>query len=476
MDQIDQIIADIAAYVAGPVVENADAVSTARMCLMDSLGCAAAATHFPACKRLMGPIVSETEVTNGARVPFTGFVLDPVKAAFDTGIAIRWLDYNDTWLAAEWGHPSDNFGAILATSDHLSRVRVASGLEPITMRRVLDSAVKAYEVQGVLSLDNAFNRVGIDHVLLVKVASSAIATKLLGGTEQQIAFAISQAFLEATLRTYRHAPNTGSRKSWAAGDATSRGVRLALMTLDGEKGYPTALSAASWGFQTTWFGGRDVTLNRPLGAYVIENILFKVTFPVEFHAQTAVEAALTLHPEARCRLDEIERITIGTNSPALRIIDKKGSLMNPADRDHCIQYAVAVALIFGDLTADSYEDVFAADPRIDALRARMVVSEIPDYSRDYLDPEKRSIANALQLHFKDGTSTARVEVIYPLGHRRRRGEALPRLRQKFISNLDGVLPRDRVDVVIDLFDDYSKFDRMPVNEFIDLLVQSGDQS
>ncbi len=474
MDPIDQIIADIAVYVAGPTVENTDAVTTARMCLMDSLGCAAAATRFPACKRLMGPIVSNTEVTNGARVPFTRFVLDPVKAAFDTGIAIRWLDYNDTWLAAEWGHPSDNFGAILATSDHLSRVRVASGLEPITMRRVLDLAIKAYEVQGVLALDNAFNRVGIDHVLLVKVASSAIATELLGGTEQQIAYSISQAFLEATLRTYRHAPNTGSRKSWAAGDATSRGVRLALMTLDGEKGYPTALSAPGWGFQTTWFGGRPVTLNRQLGAYVIENILFKVDFPAEFHAQTAVEAALMLHPEALRRLNEIEKITIGTTSPARRIIDKTGPLMNPADRDHCIQYAVAAALIFGDLTAESYEDVFAADPRIDALRSRMVVSEIPEYSHDYLDPEKRSIANALQLHFRDGTSTDRIEVIYPIGHRRRRDEALPRLRQKFIGNLEGVLTRDRVDVVMDLFDDCSKLDRMPVNEFIDLLVESGD--
>lgn len=467
----DDLLVGIADYVGDYRVESEEAYDSARLCLMDSIGCALLALGYPECVKLLGPSVKGTTVPNGARVPGTPFELDPVKAAFDTGAAIRWLDYNDTWLAAEWGHPSDNLGAILALCDHLSRKRVAEGKGPLLVGDVLTAAIKAHEIQGVLALDNAFNRLGLDHVLLVRIASTAVATGLLGGDKAQIIDAVSNAFLDGgTLRAYRHAPNTGSRKSWAAGDATSRGVRLAMMAVEGEMGYPSALSARGWGFQDALFGGKPVKLARPFDSYVMENVLFKVSFPAEFHAQTAVEAAIELHPVVRDRLGEIESVTITTQESAKRIIDKTGPLHNPADRDHCIQYMVAIGLIFGELTADHYEDAVAADPRIDALREKTTVVEDERYSRDYLDPEKRSIANAVQVSFNDGTSTEKVEVEYPVGHRRRREESIPLLEQKFADNLRTRLPARRREEVLALCTDRKLLGDTPVNEFMRMLT------
>jgi 2-methylcitrate dehydratase len=467
----DELLTEIVEYVGNYTVESGEAYETARYCLMDALGCALSALGHPECAKHLGPQVPGTTVPSGARVPGTQFELDPVKAAFDIGCALRWLDYNDTWLAAEWGHPSDNLGAILAVSDHLSRRRLAEGRQPLHVRDVLTALIKAYEIQGVLSLDNSLNRAGLDHVLFVRVASTAVATSLLGGNVGQITDALSNAFLDGgALRTYRHAPNTGSRKSWAAGDATSRAVRLAMMTVGGEMGYPSALSARRWGFQEVLFGGRPLTLGRSLGSYVVENVLFKVSFPVEFHAQTAVEAAIELYPEVRGRLDEIESVEITTQESAKKIIDKTGALYNPADRDHCLQYATAVGLIFGELTAESYEDLFAADPRIDALRDRMMVVEDESYSRDYLDPEKRSIANAIQVSFADGTRTAKVEIEYPLGHRLRRSESKPLLERKFSDNLRTRLPARRAEAVESLLGDEERLERTPVPEFMNLFV------
>ena len=432
MTDRDPVIEAIAEYAAGPDVGGDLALDTARLCLIDSIGCALLALNYPACTKLLGPYVPGSQAQGGARVPGTNLELDPVKAAFDIGAAIRWLDFNDTWLAAEWGHPSDNYGGILAAAQFVNR---SEGSEQVTVRDVLASAIKAYEIQGVLALDNAFNRVGIDHVLLVKIASAAVLTSMLGGGREQVFNAVSNAWLEATLRTYRQAPNTGSRKSWAAGDATSRGMKLALMAMAGEMGYDTALSAPGWGFESVWFGENAVTIARPFDSYVMENILFKISFPAEFHAQTAVEAALDLYEEVGHRIDEVETVKITTQEPAMRIIKKEGPLTNPADRDHCLQYMVAVPLIKGELVADDYEDDAAADPRIDALRARMQVVENPRYTRDYLDPEKRSIANAVQVFFAGGESTREVAVEYPIGHRRRRDEGIPLLWSKFESNL-----------------------------------------
>lgn len=467
----DQVLADIADYVAGYQITSELARATARLCLMDSLGCALEALGYPACAKLLGPIVPGTIVPGGARVPGTRFQLDPVKAAFDIGSAIRWLDFNDTWLAAEWGHPSDNLGGILAAADHLSRARVAQGQQPLVVRDVLTAMIKAHEIQGVLALENSFNRVGLDHVVLVKVASAAVVTGLLGGARAQIIDAVSQAWVDGqSLRTYRHAPNTGSRKSWAAGDATSRGVLLALITLRGEMGYPSVLTAPTWGFYDVLLGGRPLEIGRPYGSYVMENVLFKIAFPAEFHAQTAVECALKLHPHVRDRLDEVERIVLTTQEPAVRIIDKTGPLRNPADRDHCLQYAVAVALIFGELTARHYEDDVAADPRIDALRARMAVVQDPGYSRDYLDPEKRSIANAVQVRFRDGSTTEKVEIHYPLGHRRRREEGTPLLEAKFRTNLGRRFPPRQQDAIVALFRDAERLEATPVHELLDLFV------
>ena len=472
MQATDAVIAEIAEYAISYEPESELAIDTARLCLMDSIGCALLALNYPACTRLLGPDVPGTVVPDGSRVPGTGFQLDPVKAAFDTGAAIRWLDFNDTWLAAEWGHPSDNFGAILAISDHMSRKSRSEGDLPIDLRQVLTAAVKAYEIQGVLALQNSFNRVGIDHVLLVKVASAAAVTAMLGGDRAQVESAVSNAWLDATLRTYRHAPNTGSRKSWAAGDALARAVRFGLSAMTGEMGYPSALTAPDWGFQDAWFGGEEVTLARPLGSYVMENILFKVSFPAEFHAQTAVEAAFVLHNEVVERLDEVKSITITTQESALRIIDKTGPLNNPADRDHCIQYMTAIGLLNGALTADDYEDGVAADPRIDQLREKMVVEHDQRFSDDYLDPDKRSIANALQVMFTDGTSTEKVVIEYPLGHRRRRDEAKPVLVEKFRSNAATRLDDTKVQRLVESFGDQSALESMAIDELMDLLVPS----
>ncbi len=469
----DDVLVQIADYVCGPDDWSAEALDTARWCLLDSIGCALLALKYPACARLLGPVVPGTAVPYGARVPGTSHVLDPVKAAFDIGAAIRWLDFNDTWLAAEWGHPSDNFGALLAVADWASRRAVASAPGPGTARRftvrdVLSYAIKAYEVQGVLALENAFNRVGIDHVLLVKVASTAVATRMLGGTREQVIDGVSNAWLEATLRTYRHAPNTGSRKSWAAGDATSRGVWLALQTLRGEMGYPSALTAPKWGLQDVWFKGQPVRLARPLASYVMENVLFKISYPAEFHAQTAVEAAVKLHPVVKGRLQDVDRVTISTQEPAVRIISKTGPLNNPADRDHCLQYMTAVGLLFGDLTADHYEDDAAADLRIDTLRAKMTVVEDARYTKEYYEADRRSIANAVQVHFKDGSSTEKVEVEYPLGHRRRRAEGIPLLEAKFRENVAGHYPGAQASRLMEACLDSARLDAMPADQFMGL--------
>ena len=430
----DQIIVDIAKYANEYEINNDEALDTARYCLMDTLGCGLEALSYSACTKLLGPIVPGTIVPNGAKVPGTNYQLDPINAAFNIGAMIRWLDFNDTWLAAEWGHPSDNLGGILAVADWLSRTRIAEGQSPILMKDVLIAMIKAHEIQGVLALENSFNRVGLDHVLLVKVASTAVVTKMLGATYEQIIDAVSNAWLDGqSLRTYRHAPNTGSRKSWAAGDATSRAVRLALMVMKGEMGYPSALSAKTWGFYDVLFKGKPFEFTQAYGSYVMENILFKISFPAEFHAQTAVECALALHPnnidliDTLEKIDGIDRIEITTHESAIRIIDKTGPLNNPADRDHCIQYMTAIGLLKGNLTAQDYEDEMANDPRVDALREKMTCIEKPEYSKDYLDPDKRSIANAIQIFYKDGSSSKQVAVEYPIGHRRRRSEGIPEL-------------------------------------------------
>jgi 2-methylcitrate dehydratase len=467
----DREMADIADYVINYIVDSEEAYDTALYSMMDALGCGFLALRYPECSKLLGPVVPETIVPNGARVPGTRYVLDPIKAAFDIGTIIRWLDYNDTWLAAEWGHPSDNLGGILAVADFISQQRLAKGREPLVMRDVLTGMIKAHEIQGCLALENSFNRVGIDHVVLVKVASAAVAAGMLGGSREEIVNAVSQAWIDGqSLRTYRHAPNTGSRKSWAAGDASSRGVRLALMSLQGEMGYPSALSARTWGFYDVLFNGQTFRFQRPYGSYVMENVLFKISFPAEFHAQTAVECAVILHDQVKDRLDDIEKITLFTQESALRIISKTGPLYNPADRDHCLQYMVAVPIIFGELNADHYLDATASDPRIDRLRAKMEVVEDKRYSEDYLDPEKRSIANAIQIFFKDGSSTEKVEVEYPLGHRRRRKEGIPLLIEKFRYNLETRFPAKQTREILELCRERKKLEVTPVNQFIDLLV------
>ncbi|MES2659147.1 MAG: bifunctional 2-methylcitrate dehydratase/aconitate hydratase [Verrucomicrobiota bacterium] len=480
----DPLFAELADYVLGASIASEEAIDTARWCLADTLACGIMALKYPACTKLLGPATSGTTVTRGSRVPGTNYELDPVQGAFDIGTIVRWLDFNDTWLAAEWGHPSDNLGGILAVLDWLSRHQ-ADGVTPaafstplpiqaksLTVRDLLDAMVKAHEIQGVLALDNSFNRVGLDHVLLVRIASTAVVTALLGGTREQIINAISHAWLDgSSLRTYRHSPNTGSRKSWAAGDATSRAVRLALIAMTGEMGYPSALSAKTWGFQDVSFQGRPVTLGRPLGSYVMEQILFKISFPAEFHAQTAVECAITLHPEVKSKLDEIERIEITTHESAIRIIDKKGPLHNPADRDHCLQYMIAIGLIHGDLTASDYEDLVAVDPRIDAMREKMRVTEDKRFSEDYLDAEKRSIANALQIFFIDGSRTERVVVEYPIGHRRRRGEGIPVLIKKAEAAFAEHYGITKSEELISLFLDSTRLEDMPVHEFVSKFVK-----
>ncbi|WP_333845059.1 bifunctional 2-methylcitrate dehydratase/aconitate hydratase [Pelomicrobium sp.] len=467
----DQELIDIADYVTQYEIRSAEAYATARLCLMDTLGCGLEALGYPACTKLLGPLVPGTVVPHGAKVPGTQFQLDPVTAAFNIGAMIRWLDFNDTWLAAEWGHPSDNVGGILATADWLSRTAIAQGKPPLTVRQVLEAMIKAHEIQGVIALENSFNRVGLDHVILVKVATTAVVAHMLGCTHEEIVNAVSNAWIDGhSLRTYRHAPNTGSRKSWAAGDATSRGVRLALMAKKGEMGYPSALTARTWGFYDVLFRGQRLRFQRPYGSYVMENVLFKISFPAEFHAQTAVECAMQLHPQVKDRLEEIERIVIRTHESAIRIIDKRGPLHNPADRDHCLQYMVAVPLIFGRLTASDYEDEVAADPRIDRLREKMEVVEDPQFSKDYLDPDKRSIANGVIIYFKDGTQTGEVVVEYPVGHRRRRSEGIPLLEAKFRANLARRFPPKQAAAIFSLCQDQKALEATPVHEFVDMFV------
>ncbi len=475
----DALLVTLADYALNFSTPSEEALDTARWCLLDTLACGIMALAYPACTKLLGPLVPGTSIVNGARVPGTSYELDPVQAAFNIGTIVRWLDFNDTWLAAEWGHPSDNLGAILATADWLSRnqatgtpiaafqSKIENRKSKITLRDVLVAMIKAHEIQGILALENSFNRVGLDHVLLVRIASTAVTTAMLGGTREQIIAALSHAWLDGSaLRTYRHAPNTGSRKSWAAGDATSRAVRLALIAMTGEMGYPSVPTAKTWGFQDVSFKGNSVKLARPLGSYVMENILFKISFPAEFHAQTAVECAVQLHPFVKNKLAAIERIELTTHESAIRIIDKSGPLNNPADRDHCLQYMTAIGLIFGHLTADHYEDDVAADPRIDDLRAKMIVTEDQQFSRDYLDPEKRSIANAIQVFFRDSTKTDRIEVHFPIGHRRRRKDGIPLLQQKAEAAFTAHYGKDRSAQLTSLFDDRTKLEAMAVDDFV----------
>lgn len=480
----DTVIQSIADYVLDFEISSDEAWDTARNCLIDTIGCGLLALRFPECTKHLGPIAEGTIVPNGARVPGTQFRMDPVKAAWDIGCIIRWLDYNDTWLAAEWGHPSDNLGGILAVADYLSQVRISRGEEPMTMKEVLGGMIMAHEIQGVIALDNSFNRVGLDHVLLVRIASTAVVTKLMGGDRERIMAAVSQAWVDgSSLRTYRHAPNAGSRKSWAAGDATSRAVRLADITMRGEMGIPGALTAKQWGFYDVSFNKTNAdqklksedkqkfSFQRDFGSYVMENVLFKISFPAEFHAQTAAEAAVTLHPQVKDRLNEIERIELTTHESAIRIISKVGKLANAADRDHCLQYMTAVPLAFGNLIAEQYEDSFHRDnPIIDELREKMEVKEDKRYSEEYHEPEKRSIANAIQVFFKDGSSTDKVEVEYPIGHRRRREQGIPLLEDKFRNNLATRFPTARCEQIFELCKDQQKLEATPVNRFMDLFV------
>jgi 2-methylcitrate dehydratase len=470
----DALLEQIADYVlAVDRITSAEAFETARLCLVDTLGCGLLALSYPACVKLLGPVVPGATLPGlGARVPGTGHELEPVQAAFNIGAMVRWLDYNDTWLAAEWGHPSDNLGGILAVADYLSRTAAAQSRAPLTMRDVLVAMIQAHEIQGVLALENSFNRVGLDHVLLVRIASTAVVTRMLGGTREQIVNAVSNAFIDGgALRTYRHAPNTGSRKSWAAGDATSRAVRQAFIALTGEMGYPSALTAPIWGFQDALFRGNALRVPaQGFGSYVMENVLFKISFPAEFHAQTAVEAAITLHPQVSGRLDKITRIVIETQESGKRIIDKTGPLANPADRDHCIQYMVAMPLLKGSLTADDYEDDVAGDKRLDALRDKMEVVENAGFSRDYLDPAKRSIGNAVQVFFNDGTSTERVAVEYPVGHRRRREEGVPLLLAKFEKNLRDNIASPNADTILATTSQLEKLQATPVDTFMSWFV------
>ena len=467
----DSVISEIANYVTNFEIESDLALDTARNCLIDTIGCGLLALKFPACTKMLGPVVEGTSVPFGVRVPGTNFKLDPIKGAFDIGCAIRWLDYNDTWLAAEWGHPSDNLGAILSITDFISQQKISKGEDPLTMRTVLEAMIMTHEIQGVLALKNSFNKVGLDHVVLVKVASTALVTKLMGGTKDQIMDAVSQAWVDGqSLRTYRHAPNAGSRKSWAAGDATSRAIRLAMITLSGEMGYPGALSAPVWGFEDVLFDGKQISLPQKFGTYVMENVLFKISFPAEFHAQTAVEAAVSLHPEIIEKLDEVKTVNITTHDSAIRIISKEGELNNPADRDHCLQYMVAIGLLKGNLIAEDYEDDIASDPRIDTLRKKMVINEDKRYSDEYHEADKRSIANKIQIHFNDGSSTKEIEVEYPIGHKRRREEGIPVLEQKFKNNLEITYDSNKCEEIYQLCINQEKLESTSVTDFQELFA------
>ena len=467
----DDVLVKIADYVLDKNIESAEAYDTARNCLMDTLGCGLLALTFPDCKNLLGPYVEGTEVPGGVRVPGTNHVLDPVKGAWDIGAIIRWLDFNDTWLAAEWGHPSDNLGGILAAADYLSQKNVSEGKDPLTMKDVLTNMIKAHEIQGVLALENSFNRVGLDHVVLVKVASTAVISSMFGLSKDQTIDALSQAWVDGqSLRTYRHAPNAGPRKSWAAGDATSRALQLVLLTQKGQIGYPSVLTAPTWGFYDVQFKGNSFSLPRDFDSYVMENVLFKISFPAEFHAQTAVEAAVTLHDQVKDKLDDIDKILISTHESAIRIISKEGVLNNPADRDHCLQYMTAIGLLKGDLVAEDYEDDVASDPLVDQLREKMVIEEDIRYTQEYLESDKRSIANAIQILFKDGTSTDKIEVEYPIGHRRRREQGIPLLVEKFERNLATQFSEERCQNILNLCMDQNNLETTSVLDFMDLFV------
>jgi 2-methylcitrate dehydratase len=469
----DKVLTDIADYALAFRVDSKAAYETAYYCLMDTLACGFQGLQYPACTKLMGPVVPGAVLPGGARVPGTSYELDPVQAAFNIGTMIRWLDFNDTWLAAEWGHPSDNLGAILAVADYLSRRSAAQGKKGLVVRDVLTAMIKAHEIQGVTAIENSFNRVGLDHVLLVRIASTAVATAMLGGTRDQVINAVSNAWIDGgALRTYRHAPNTGSRKSWAAGDATSRAVRHALISLTGEMGYPSALTVKTWGFQDVLFKGKPLTYNQGFGSYVMENVLFKISYPAEFHAQTAVEAAMTLHPQVASKLEQIDKIVIETQEPGVRIIDKTGKLANPADRDHCIQYMVAIPLIFGRLTAADYEDSIGNDPRVDRLRNAMQVRENTQFTQDYYAADKRYIGNAVQVFFRDGSSTPRVAVDYPIGHRKRRAEGMPVLVKKFEASVAAHFTPKQTEAIKALFADQGRLEQMPVQEFVAGLVKN----
>jgi 2-methylcitrate dehydratase len=469
----DQVLVDIADYALSYAIRSDAAYETAYYCLMDSLACAFQALRYPACTKLLGPVVPGATMPGGARVPGTSYELDPLQAAFNLGAMIRWLDFNDTWLAAEWGHPSDNLGGILAVADYLARKNVAQGKQAPTVKDLLTAMIKAHEIQGVTALENSFNRVGLDHVLLVRIASTAVVTALLGGTREQVINALSNAWLDGgALRAYRQAPNTGSRKSWAAGDATSRGVRHALLALTGEMGYPSALTAPTWGFQDVLFGGKPLSYPQPFGSYVMENVLFKISFPAEFHAQTAVEAAMTLHPLVKDKLDRIERIVIETQASGMRIIDKTGPLANPADRDHCIQYMVAIPLLFGRLVADDYEDSVASDPRVDRLRNKTVVRENTRFTEEYYAADKRYIGNAVQVFFDDGTASERVAVDVPIGHRMRRAEGMPVLQKKFEASVVGHFSAKQAESIKALFANRARLMQMGVNELVSCLVKN----
>lgn len=469
----DSILTDIADYIFDKVITSQEAFDTARYCLMDTLGCGFLALNYSECTKIMGPVVPGAVLIDGARVPGTLYELDPVQAAFNIGTMCRWLDFNDTWLAAEWGHPSDNLGAILAVADYISRQNLIQGKPALRMQDVLIAMIKAHEIQGCFALENSFNRQGLDHVILVKLASAAVIIPLLGGDKDMLKRTLSQVFVDGqSLRTYRHAPNAGSRKSWAAGDATARAVQLALLSQKGEMGYPSALTAPNWGFYDVLFSGQPFKFQREYGSYVMENVLFKLSYPAEFHAQTAVECAVKLHPIVKNKLDEIERIELTTHESAIRIISKQGALHNPADRDHCLQYMVAIGLIHGDLTADHYEDDIASDIRVDLLREKMHVSENKTYSDDYIDPEKRSIANSIQIFFKNGTHTSPVCIEYPIGHRRRRAEGIPVLKKKFEKNLQTRFSPEGVEAITNMFDDHDALLNKPVNEFMDALINT----
>lgn len=467
----DDVLQKMADYVMDYEVINDEAYRTAHYCLLDTIACGLMALNFPACTKMMGPIVPGATMKGGARVPGTSYELDPVMAAFNIGCMIRWLDFNDTWLAAEWGHPSDNLGGILATADYLSRKNIQNGKKALTINDVLTAMIKAHELQGITALENSYNQVGLDHVLLVRIASTAVVTKMLGGNRDEVLNALSNAWVDGcALRTYRHAPNAGSRKSWAAGDATSRAVRLALIATSGEMGYPSALTAEHWGFYDVLFKGNSFSYKQNFTSYVMENVLFKISFPAEFHAQTAVECAVQLHDQVKDRLDKIDQILIETQEAGVRIIDKTGNLNNPADRDHCLQYMIAVPLIFGALTAEHYEDDVASNPKIDALREKMIVTENTQYTKDYLDPQKRAIGNSIQVTFKDGSSTEKIEVHYPIGHRRRRDEGIPVLMQKFEDALRGRISQKKSDIIMKTVGDFDQFAKMPVHEFMELFV------